>query len=107
MIMTFHTDIPTFQTKFLRSDYCVMGLEFRGQKVCVFLFIPRGPQANIHYYHTEMTEQLNPRKKLQNSWFRLNVARATRNTFAGQTWPAGRVFVTPGIDEYMPNCKTQ
>ena len=59
MILTFHTDILTFQTDFLRSDYCVMGLEFRGQKVWVFLLIPTGPSTNKHYYHTKMTEQLN------------------------------------------------
>ena len=61
------TDILTFQTNFLRTDYCVMGLEFRGPKMGVFLLIPRGPHTNKHYYHTEMTEQLNSRKKLQNS----------------------------------------
>ena len=33
MILTFQTDILTFQTNFLRSDYCAIGLEFRGQKV--------------------------------------------------------------------------
>ena len=69
MILTFHTDIPTFQTKFLRSDYCVMDLEFRGQKVCVFLPIPRVPHTNKHYYHTEMTEQLKPRKNLETPGF--------------------------------------
>ena len=37
-------------------------------------------------------------KKHQNYWFRLNVVRATRNTFAGQMWPAGRVFVTPALE---------
>ena len=87
------TDILTFQ-----ADYCVqiivIGLEFFGQKVCFFLIIPRRPRTNKHYYHTEMTEQLNPRKSYR---LRLNVALATRNTFVGQMWLAGRVFVTPGL----------
>ena len=48
MILTFQTDILTFQANFLRSDDCVMGLEFRGQKVWFFPLIPRGPpQTNI------------------------------------------------------------
>ena len=44
-------------------------------------------------------------KKLQNYWFRLNVERATRNSFAGQMWPAGHVFVTPGLDRFQPIIK--
>ena len=48
MILTFQTYILNFQTNFLRSEYCVMGLEFRGQKVWFFPLIPRGtPQMNI------------------------------------------------------------
>ena len=65
MILTFQADILTFQTNFLSSDYCVMGLEFHGQKVCFFSRIPRGPHTIKHYYHTEMTEQLNPRKNFK------------------------------------------
>ena len=83
MILTFETDSRTCQTNFLRSDYCVMDLKFLGQKVWVFLLILRGPHINNiiiiashqHYYHKEMTDRLNPRKKFQNGWFRLNVAR--------------------------------
>ena len=101
MILTFHTDIPIFQTKFFRSDYCVMGLEFCGQKVCVFLLIPRGPRANKHII-TQNDWTAESQKKVQNSWFCLNVARATRNTFAGQMWPAGRVmFVTPDLEYFQ------
>ena len=48
MILTFQTDILTFQTNFLLSDYFVRGLEFRGQKVWFFPLTPRGPpQTNI------------------------------------------------------------
>ena len=72
-ILTFQTDILTdiltFQTNFLRSDYCVIGLEFLGQKVWVFLLIPREPRTNKHYYPSEMTEQLNPRKNFKTTGF--------------------------------------
>ena len=100
MILTFQTDILTFQTNFFRSDYCVMSFEFRDQKVWSFPLIPRGPHTNKHYYRTEMTEQLNPRNNFKNFWFRLNVARATRNTFAGH------VFVTSGIDDGASHCNS-
>ena len=59
MILTFPTDILTFQTNFPRSEYCVMGLEFRGQKVCFFHLYRVGPHKQTSY--TEMTGQLNPR----------------------------------------------
>ena len=96
MILTFQTDIPTFQANFLRSDDCVMSLEFRGQKVWFFRLLPRGPpQTNIIITQKWLNSRIP--EKLRNSWFRPNVARATRNTFAGQTWPAGRVFVTPAL----------
>ena len=72
-ILTFQTniltDILTFQTNFLRSDYCAIGLKFHGQKVWIFLLIPRGPHTNKHYYHTEITVQLNPRKNFQTTGF--------------------------------------
>ena len=71
MILTFQTDILTFQTNFLRSDYCVMGFKFCGQKVCFFPLRPilRGPHTIKHYYHTETTEQLNPRKNFKTAGF--------------------------------------
>ena len=34
-----------------------------------FSFIPRGPHADEHYYHTKMTEQLYPRKNLKTTDF--------------------------------------
>ena len=52
LILTFQTDvltdILTFQTKFLRSDYCVIGFELGGQKVWFFCLYRVGPtQLNI------------------------------------------------------------
>ena len=74
MILTFQTDILTdiltFQKNFLLSDYSVMGLKLSAQKVWVFLLVPRGPHSNKgYYYHTEMTEQLNPRKNFKTAGF--------------------------------------
>ena len=62
MILISQTNVLTFQRNFLRSDYCVMGLDFRGQIVRVFLLILRGPG-------TEMTEQLNPGKNFNTTGF--------------------------------------
>ena len=60
MIPTFQTDILTFPTNFFLSDSFMMDLEFRGQKVWVFLLLPSEPKTNKHYCDAEITEQMNP-----------------------------------------------
>jgi len=38
--------------------------------------------------------------KVQDCWSRLNALRAARNSLRGRMRPAGRMFVTPGIEEH-------
>ena len=49
MILTFQTDILTCQTNFLPSDDYVMGLGFRGQKVCFVSTYTAWAPTNKHY----------------------------------------------------------
>ena len=50
-------------------------------------------------YHTGMNEQMDPGKKHQNYWSRLNVAQVARNTLVGRMRPAGHMFVTYNLPE--------